>query len=260
MSEERDQDQHAKWLADFDRIWDDVVDLLEQRYFYREIRKILEANQERFAELDGAIFLWLAKIHAASAAVAVRKQVDASSDTVCLRQLLEAIAPAAERVITRAAFVARAGPAPDDGDEQATWQHEQQRRWHERKFDELAGEKAHALAEAAVRSDLYRLAGAAAQVRRFVNKEIAHRDRKGVGVEATWEDLNGAIDVVEELTEKYNALLGYPHPPQLLATRIWDWRAVFRIPWLLDDRARKLARDGDVVAREDSTAKDQDVG
>lgn len=231
----------ARWRADYDQVRSDVADLMVQRHFYRELRSILEAGRERFEEMDGTLFRWIDKLHAHSAAVAVRKQVDPSSDSVCLRQLLQAIAPAAH-LITRAAFVARAGSAPDGDDERVRWEFEERQRWLDERFDELVGRGAPHLTETVVRADLARLNDAAAQVRRFASKTIAHRDRKGIGIEATWEDLNGAIDTVEDLMQRYNELLDAGHARQLVPTYQYDWKAPLRVPWLLDDRTRKLAR------------------
>lgn len=242
-----DDDLRARWRRDFDAIHGDVVDLAIQRYHYREIRKVLEADEARFAEMDGTIFEWLAKMYAHSAAVAVRKQVDGRPDTICLRQLLVSIAPRAH-LITRAAFVARAGDGPDDESEPARWEFDERRRWLDARFTELVG-AGESLSESAVRTDLDHLAGAAAQIQRFVNKTIAHRDReahenvelKGIRVQATWEDLNGAIDTVEQIVQRYNELLGAPHARELVPTFQFDWFAPLRIPWLLDERARRLA-------------------
>lgn len=234
-----------RWRVDFDTIYWDVVDLLEQRELYREVRAILEADAQRFAKMDGSIFVWLAKMHGYSAVIAVRKQLDADPRSVSLRGLLMGIAPVAE-VLTRTAFVARAGRRRRSEDERALLQRREIRRWHEEKFDELTAPGAHALTEAMVQRDLDRLDAAGRRVKRFANSELAHRTRpkkKGVKVQATWQELNGAIDTIEALAKKYNAILGFPRPPQMLATRIYDWRAPLRVPWLLDDRARKLARE-----------------
>lgn len=213
-----------RWRADFDEVHTDVVELLEQRELYREIRKILEADAQRFAKMDGTIFVWLAKMHAYSAVIAVRKQLDPDPRSVSLRGLLMSMAPVAE-VLTRTAFVARAGRRRRDEDERTQLKRREVRRWHEEKFDELAAPGARVLTEAMVRRDLDRLDAASRRVKRFANSELAHRARpkkKGVKVQATWQELNGAIDTIEALVEKYNALLGFPQRPQLLASRIYD--------------------------------------
>lgn len=244
-----DDELLGKWRADLNRVYPDVVDVLEQRAFYRELRSILEAGRERFAHMDGMIFRLIDKWYAHAAAFAVRKQVDGSSLSVCLRQLLEAIAPSAH-VITREGYQARVGAEPDAADERARWEFEERRDWADRRFDDLAGADAEQLTEQIVRSDLDRLAGASAQIRRLVNKTLAHRDRAalqrreeiGIDVTATWDDLNGAIDLVSELLDKYNDLLGAGLAPGV-PTYQWDWKEPLRVPWLLDGYARKLARE-----------------
>ena len=219
------------WRTDFVAIYRDVQDVVVQRHIYREIRAILEANEAAFAEMDGTVFEWLAKVHAHSAAVCVRKQVDNDSRSISLRRLLVAIAPKAA-LITRAEYVGRARVERDLGtregrDELATWHQVLNER-----FDRLVGDGVPTLTQVDVERDLMRLDEAAQEVQTFVNKTIAHRDRKGIRVEATWEQLNDAVDLLEELVRRYNELLDAGQSPRLVPVWQYDWKAVFRIPWL----------------------------
>jgi hypothetical protein len=191
---------------------------------------IAAANAE-VDKIGGDVLEWIQKMHAHSAAVAVRKQIDKDTDSVSLLGLLQDIAPSAH-VLTREDYLSRGGPtrnpATERGrDELDSWRHAMGQR-----FDQLAGVGATGLTEAAVREDLARLETVAAQVRDFVRKTIAHRDRKWKLSPPTWAELNSAIDTLERLVGRYNELLETGHSSLLVPTWQYDWKAVFRIPWL----------------------------
>lgn len=223
-------DRIARWRTDFDVIYRDVQDVAEQRDVYREVVAIATANPA-LEELDGRFWLWLAKMHAHSAAVAVRKQVDRNPDTVSLRRLLEAIALDAH-LLTRADYLARADDAADPTTERGRLHVEGLRDLLQDRFDGLAGSGKEHLEEDNVRADLARLETASERVKRFVNKTIAHRDRAGVDVTADWADLNGAIDTLMQIVRKYNELLDAARAPGIVPVYQHNWTAIFRIPWI----------------------------
>lgn len=191
---------------------------------------IAAANAE-VDKIGGTVLEWIQKMHAHSAAVAVRKQVDRDPDSVSMRGLLEVIAPSAN-LIAREEYLARAKSDRDPATDLGRLELEDRQQILGERFDNLAGVGAAHLTDAAVRADLTRLDVAAAQVRDFVRKTIAHRDRKWTVTPPTWAELNAAIDILEQLVRRYNELLDASHAPQLVPTYQYDWKAVFRIPWI----------------------------
>jgi hypothetical protein len=235
-------DRIADWRHDFDRIYLDVQDIVVQRHLFREVMAIAAANPE-VDELGGDVLEWIQKMHAHSGAVAIRKQIDRDRDSVSLRGLLETIAPFAH-MLTREDYVSRGtpdlNPATERGrDELEVWRDDLDKR-----FDRLAGAGAKHVTEAAMREDLARLDSAAAQVRDFVRKTIVHRDRKWNISPPTWDELNGAIDTLDQLVGRYNELLDAGHASHLIPTWQYDWKAVFRIPWISTAASERPAARG----------------
>jgi hypothetical protein len=221
------------WRRDFDVIYRDVQELAVQRHLYREIRAELEAGEERFAEMDGTVFDWLRRMHVYSAVIAIRKQMENDPRSVSMLRLLQTIRPRAAR-LTRADYVARAGELPTNATERERLEHELRGEVLNERFDGLAGAGEQHVTEASVQRDIDQLLAAARALAPYVQWTIAHRDRRGIGASTTttWDDLNGAIDLLEQLVRRYNELLDAGHAPGLVPTWQHDWKAPLRIPWI----------------------------
>ena len=57
------------------------------------------------------------------------------------------------------------------------------------------------------------------------------------GWRETWDNLNGAIDTILRLLRKYNALLDAGEAPDPVPVYQYNWKAIFRVPWLPDPRS-----------------------
>lgn len=70
------------------------------------------------------------------------------------------------------------------------------------------------------------------KIKKFRNKRIAHMDKNKKFVsEVTFDELDKAIDVIEEIALKYLLLLVQSGRETLLSTPD-DWQNVFTIPWI----------------------------
>lgn len=117
---------------------------------------IAAVNQE-VDRIGGTVLEWIQKMHAHSAAVALRKQVDRSSDSGSLRGLL-AIGPRAV-LLSREEYVSRVNDDTTPTSERECLELEERRDFMHQQFDELAGPGAARLTETAVLEDLARLDG-----------------------------------------------------------------------------------------------------
>lgn len=67
---------------------------------------------------------------------------------------------------------------------------------------------------------------------RFIDRRIAHRDRKEADAVPTVKDLDDAIDYLEQLLRKYYNLFRALDTPDLLPVWQYDWKVVFNRPWV----------------------------
>ena len=186
-------------------------------------------------KLDTRAIVWMQRMYSHWAAVAVRKQVDRDTRTVSLRRLLTAVATQ-PNLITRSEYVSRAKSSRDPTTEYGAMELKDLRDYMHRSFDEFLGVGVDELTADAVALDLAALDDAARSIQHFVNNTVAHRNRS-LRPSATWDNLNGAIDTILRLLRKYNALLDAGEAPDPVPVYQYNWKAIFRVPWLPDPRS-----------------------
>jgi hypothetical protein len=82
-----------------------------------------------------------------------------------------------------------------------------------------------------VLADIERLKTVAATTRKYVNKRIAHIDRKGAATVPTAPEIDAAVELIGELLQKYTLLLtGADLRLGILVP--FDWTIVFTVPWI----------------------------
>lgn len=175
-----------RWKRRLRIIWREIVELSHQRRLFRAIAEMFQTNPA-LQQSDGTVWVWLAEDYATTAAVAVRRQADRGDRSgkrpvVSLECLLSEIA-ANPGVLTREWFVrqyVRGKPAITRMDFQ---------RMGERDFDNFASRTFKQISVSKVLSDRMRLRRAAARLRHYVNKRIAHRALRGYRGPATFADL-----------------------------------------------------------------------
>ena len=220
----------AQWRDDFLVIYRDVQELAIQRHIYREVVGIAQGI-DGIQELDQTFFDWIIRMHSYVATIGIRKQADDDDKAVSLRTLLGAVAADPQR-ITRSEYVARASSSRDPATEIGRLELEELRHVMNAQFDKFVGSGAPHLSTENVRADIAALKAAAKKVVPYVNFTIAHRDRRALDHLPSWDQVNKAIDVLEQLVRKYNSLLDAGQAPRLVPTWQYDWKRVFRVPWL----------------------------
>jgi hypothetical protein len=211
-----------RWLKIIDG---EIIHLSHQRHIFRVISEMFQANPT-LQQSGGTVWLWFAENYATTAAVAVRRQADRGGrrPVVSLECLLTEIA-ANPRVLTREWFVrqyVRGKPAITRRHFQAMGEHD---------FDKFAGRTSKRISVRKVLSDRRQLRRAAARVRNYVNKRIAHRALSGYSGPATFADLDAAMDELGRLLGRYSMLLNQAGMMAGPPTIQEDWETVFRVPW-----------------------------
>ena len=184
--------------------------------------ELQEVARENLKVLNpGQFFDWMCRNYVVAQTVAIRSFMDQSSDAHSLwRMLFEILEhPGA---ISRAAHIRMYRNAPiGEGLGHSS-------------FNAVAGKRAQALSQRAVRTDMRRLEDASERVRRFVNKRIAHRTRPSeIRRLPKFDELDAALRALDEIFCKYNLLLRAQGLSSCRATRQYDWREVLSEPWVL---------------------------
>ncbi len=101
-----------------------------------------------------------------------------------------------------------------------------------RDFDRLAGRGKDHVSIGIFKADLSRLKQAGRRLRRFVNKRIAHFDRRKFKNPPTYREVDQCLEVMETLLKKYVLMFRAEAHVNILPTWQYDWKAIFRVPWI----------------------------
>jgi hypothetical protein len=80
--------------------------------------------------------------------------------------------------------------------------------------------------------DLRALVDGGRRMREYVNRHVAHMDRRGSKTLPTYNDIDEAIDLIGRLFVRYHALLTASSYTQLEPAFQDDWAAPLRTAWL----------------------------
>jgi hypothetical protein len=172
-------DKWNRWLDG--PIRRDVIGMHGQRWGYREVARIKKTHGEL---PPSSFFDYLGRWYATSQAVAVRRQAESSKQVTSLGSLIADVRDHAH-LLTREWYVAM-------GEEE--WQQHHQAQTFDRRFGGNVG--GHVDPDA-MQTLLDGLGAAAAETKKYVDRAIAHVDRRKSGL-LTFAALNHAIDAVGE--------------------------------------------------------------
>jgi hypothetical protein len=206
-----------RWQEDVSRISYEVVEMHHNRNVYRTV---LAIAVEHGKLPPSAFFLYLNATYGVTQVAAVRRQADVRRGTVSLARLLDQIKGEPQR-LTRDGFVERFDP----DDIRAGFA----------KWSELfAGRVRDYVDPALVKADLDELGAAAKQAKDWADDNVAHTGReRRVAKPPTLGELDGAIDTIGRVFERYNLLLlgsSYHHLAPLGVRE--DLDALFRQAWV----------------------------
>jgi hypothetical protein len=203
-----------RWL----KILDDEVSTL---YLHRAIwQQMATAIDDNPAIPRTAALTVLQTMYAAAQAVAVRRIAEAGSRDVSFGSLLDEIRDHAGEV-SRDWWLSHY----PDAFSRAIGGY---RDWN----NNFAGSTETHLDAALVETDLATIARQIDPISRYVDKWVAHRDRRPPRKVPTYADLNRAIDCLGRMLTRYTLLLETVDRPAIVPLIVGDVMAPFRIAWL----------------------------
>ena len=106
------------------------------------------------------------------------------------------------------------------------------RRFADCGFDGLVGPRQPHVSPRAIAREIRTLEKKTYKLKRFVDKRIAHHDKSRVRRLPTYQELENAIAYLELLVLRYLALFRAVHRQNLLPAWPYDWKKIFRYPWI----------------------------
>jgi hypothetical protein len=153
-------------------------------------------------------------------AVGVRRQAKASDDSISLCRFLKEVQKY-PRLVSRehymSLYAGREAWLVKSG---------------QRDFDRWAGEGGAHIPMAVVEKHLYELTQAVSAIEHYVDRRIAHYDKRGIGRPMpTFADLSISLKTLERIVIFYWRFLKGPSMTTMLPTIQFDWQDVFRFAW-----------------------------
>jgi hypothetical protein len=178
------------------RRWIKVIgDLVAQTGIddYVFLKSMEVAARDGVVDPGNQAYQWAMRVYATHLAVGIRRLVDSSDKTYSLLCLVQSISMNPQ-VITRASFVRRYPPYS--------------KHLGNAEFDSIAGKGESSLPRGLVEVDLHQLRALASRIRPFVDKVVAHRERRPRGARRlTWREKHQAIEELDRICVKYTAIL-----------------------------------------------------
>ncbi len=148
----------------------------------------------------------------------IRRQIKIDDDSISFARLLKEISDTPE-VLSRNRFVALY--------KGSTVEH-----FADRDFDEFAGKEGNHVDPSLVKKDFENLKEKAKELEKYADKRIAHLDKRKPKTIPKFKDVDDCIDFLEELMKKYYLLFHAKSLLSILPVYQYDWKAIFREPWL----------------------------
>lgn len=217
-----DDDRWSAWCADFDDVEQEMTALFHTRWMWKTIAGLVDhAVTEQYVVVQN----YLVRTYVTTVASAVRREADRDDRTTSLARCLQALIDC-PHFASRSRFRALIDEKVD-----AKLAEEIARDG----FDLFGPGSAEFVDPSVVSADLERLHAAAAPIRKYTNKVIAHRERRPGQVErvsVSMPQLDHALDVLGDITKKYYRLR---HPGVMLGglTPLVDlsFLHMFEVPW-----------------------------
>jgi hypothetical protein len=209
--------KEKEWLSKLKKIENAVSKLLESRLFFREFMEIVKSNPK--LQKNNLFIIWIWENYLLNEATAIRRLVDKNQRTISLYLLLEDIKKNPE-ILSRARYAElfKDSGFANDYD------------YINNCFDELVGKGKNHIDSASVEKDIKVLIEGTKNLKKYVNKIVAHLDEKGLKELPTIKVLDDAIDLIVKIVQKYYAIF-YAGRVELEPVPQVPWKNIFNIPW-----------------------------
>jgi hypothetical protein len=208
-------DKWRKWLKVVDS---EITSMFLRRETWRGLVTIIQANP---TIPPSHFFDFLAHGYVTMQATAIRRQADVDSRVISLASLLLEVVKYPETV-SRRRFVS-----------QYPWGAQYMR---DSAFDDFAGKGLSHIDPVRVQTDLDKLQAAAVATKRYVDRHVAHTDKKRRPEDIpSFSELDTAIETSGALLQRYLLLFEQVDRDPIAPIPHYDWVAPFRLPWIVPD-------------------------
>jgi hypothetical protein len=205
-----------KWLRWLGVVKLQVQDLVMTKHTFHEVQRMIQQNVA--LQTSNSFYKHLTITYVSHVVMGLRRQIKCDPQSISFAQLLEELV-ATPQVLSRAYYrkLYAVTVVEDLADQE---------------FDRFAQPGALHIDATLVANDLADLRNATAKCEEFADKRLAHYDKRDPKQLPTYNDVDAAIDLLDRLCCRYLLMFEAKALETLLPTWQYDWKGIFRIPWL----------------------------
>jgi hypothetical protein len=206
----------TKWLHWLEIVKGEVQDLVMAKHTFHEVQAMIRDNPH--LHQNSSFYDYLSRTYVSHVVIGVRRQIKCDDQSISIARLFEEMI-ATPQAFPRAYYTAKyKGSVVED--------------LADRDFDKFAAPGAPHIDPTLVAADLMRFRAASKRCEDFADKRVAHRDKREPKELPTFNEVDACIDLLDGLYVKYFLLFHASAMDTLLPTWQYDWKSIFRVPWL----------------------------
>ena len=204
-----------KWIDWTKKIKSDLIQIINRQQIFINFIEIVNANLEHIKKNEGLIFCdFIRECYAAQAALGIRRHIKCDEDSISLMRLLVQIKKCSQQFTYD--FYLKQYPIVEF-------------EWQKQIFHNLS-KNGIIISSEIIEDDIQKLFDIGGKVSNFADRVVAHLDKRGSTDKVTYADLEDALDLFNEITRKYIALITSDGYTILQPTIQCDWEKIFTVP------------------------------
>lgn len=210
-----------KWLEWLKVIHDEIQDIVMAKRDFSEVQNLIKSNPK--LHQPSSFYQYLARTYVSHVTIGLRRQLKSDSQSISFARLLTEMIdnPAA---LSRGYYVGLyRGPVVEG--------------FANQDFNKFADPTANHIKASFVCDDLACLREATKRCEEFADRRVAHRDKREPKELPTFSELDSCVELLDKLYVKYHLLFHAQNMVSLLPVRQYDWKAIFRQPWIPAEEA-----------------------
>lgn len=216
-----DHQTFNKWKTWCKTIEDDLMQLLDDKQIYESFIEMANANFGHIETNEGWLFCdFVQKCYGVQAAVGIRRHVKVDDDSISLMKLLKQIETCAEQFTYD--FYLECYP-PDESHPIGRGV------WQKLTFGKFS-DNGKVISKKKIQDNIQELSLIGEKVTVFVDRGIAHLDKRGTENTVTYNDLSDCLDILNKIACKYIGLLTAEGYASLKPVIQFNWEKIFTVP------------------------------
>ncbi|MEO8418994.1 MAG: hypothetical protein ABI475_09740 [Methylophilaceae bacterium] len=206
----------TKWLKWLKVIHDDIQDLVVAKREFSEVQGLIKNNPK--LHQPSSFYHYLARTYVSHVTIGLRRQIKCDSQSISFARLMTEMidSPA---TLSRKYYV-------------GLYKGSTAEMFANRDFEKFSDISAPHIKASLVCDDLATLRTTSERCEEYADRRIAHWDKREPKELPTYNDLDKCVELLDELYVKYHLLFHASSMESLLPDREFDWKGVFREPWI----------------------------